>query len=50
MEALLIFMVWFIIGLFVGTFLAKRKFYSRQWTVADHVYWCWDFLRGRVRQ
>lgn len=43
MDLILIFLVWFIIGTFVGTYLAKKRL-RPSWTVADEVNWWKNLL------
>lgn len=48
MEALFIFIVWFIIGLFVGTYLAKKRL-RPTWSIADEVNWWINLLTSSHR-
>lgn len=46
METLFIFIVWFVIGTFIGSYLAKKRIWP-VWTVDDEVKWWMKLIRGR---
>lgn len=48
MELLFIFLVWFVIGTFLGSYLAKKGMQS-SWTIANEVQWWIKLLSSRQR-
>lgn len=46
MESLLIFIIWFIIGTFIGSYLAKKRI-RPIWSIGDEVRWWKRLLTGR---
>lgn len=48
MELLFIFLVWFVIGTFLGSYLAKKRIRS-SWTFSDEVMWWKNLLFSRQR-
>lgn len=48
MDLLFIFLVWFIIGTFLGSCLAKKRL-RPAWTISDEVMWWKKLLFSRQR-